>query len=112
MDEVRIYNRALNVLEIDSICSKTNPQLAIREVKNEDMPLPVLSNPIKNTLVLGLEEKSMGGLLTIWDLSGRKLIQIAQLNEKTIAVESLETGLYLVSYQLGDISMRVKVFKQ
>lgn len=112
MDEVRIYNRALNVPEIDSICSKSNPQLAIREVKNEDMLLPVLSNPINNQLILGLEDRNMGGLLTIWDLSGRKLIQVAQLHEKNVSVENLAAGIYLVTYQLEDTLMRVKVLKQ
>ncbi|GAA4456760.1 LamG-like jellyroll fold domain-containing protein [Rurimicrobium arvi] len=111
MDEIRIYNRALNTLEIDSVCSEANPQLSIRELKDAEV-LPLLSNPVRNELVLGLNNRDMGGVLTITDLSGRTLLQIARLDRQQVAVDHLAAGMYLVTYQTDDVLMRVKVIKQ
>jgi hypothetical protein len=112
MDEVRIYNRALNTLEIDSVCSKSNPeQTAIREVK-ESEALPILSNPVSSELILGLDNNSMGGTLNITDMSGRRLIQVRDLRNNTISVENLAAGIYLVTYQLENTLMHIKMQKQ
>lgn len=111
MDEVRIYNRALNTLEIDSVCSKSNPQLAIHEVQVTAI-LPILSNPVSNELLLGLDHSNMGGTLRIIDMSGRKIMQMENLRTNTIAVERLATGIYLVTYQLENTFMHVKMLKE
>lgn len=112
MDEVRIYNRALNTLEIDSVCSKSNPQSnSIYEVQRAEV-LPILSNPVNNALVLGLDNSNMGGTLRIIDMSGRKIMQVENLRTNTIAVERLAAGIYLVTYQFENTLMRVKMLKE
>jgi hypothetical protein len=112
MDEVRIYNRALNTLEIDSVCSKSNPQSnAIYEVQRAEV-LPILSNPVNNQLVLSLSADKMGGTLIIVDMSGRKLISIASLKQNIIALDAIPSGVYMLSYQIGNSYMRTRMIKQ
>lgn len=112
MDEVRIYNRALNIMEIDSVCSKTNPkQTSIKEHK-ENTLLPIISNPVVSELMLGLEQSQMGGTLTIIDMAGRKLMQIDNLRDNKIFVGHLASGIYLVNYQLEHSNRYIKLVKQ
>jgi hypothetical protein len=112
MDEVRIYNRALNLMEIDSICSQSNPQQTSIKEKNGMSQLPIITNPVLSNLELGLEHRDWGGKLSIVDMTGRTLINIERLNEPKIFVGHLASGFYMVNYQLGEKFMSVKFIKQ
>lgn len=111
IDEVRIYNRALNTLEIDSICSGANPKLSINEyISNQ--ALPILTNPVSEELKLALSPQQLGGRLTVMDLTGRILIDIPYLNQTNIPLNGLAPGTYIVNYILGTDFMKVKMIKE
>lgn len=111
MDEVRIYNRALNKPEVDAICAERNDNVAVREIAPVQA-LPLLSNQIGEVLTLSLPAAQLGGKLTIVDLSGKVLINIPVLRGNSVLLDGIAAGLYIVNYQLESVKMRAKILKQ
>ena len=113
MDEVRIYNRALNTLEIDSLCSQRDPQQtsAVDEAANPEV-LPLVMNPVDNELILSLPANRMGGRLDIMTISGQKMISIAALRQNVISLDGISPGIYIVSYSLNGIQVNARVLKR
>jgi hypothetical protein len=110
MDEVRVYNRALNIAEIDSVCSSTQPTGIVEVAPVEN--LPILSNPVGKELQLSLSAAQMGGQLSIIDMTGKVLISIPSLSKTNIALDGIAPGIYMVSYQLDELFMRSKMLKK
>jgi len=109
MDEVRIYDRALNTAEIDSLCSNILP-LGIAEPGIKQ--LPVFQNPIVHELELTLTQAELGGNLQVLDMTGRALLHIESLHTLSIPLGDIPAGLYFVTYCVGADYMRAKILKR
>jgi len=110
LDEVRIYNRALNEDEIAAYCKGGQQPSSLKKIKTEK--LPVLQNPVEDMLQLGLRDIELNGSLKVIDLSGRTMIDISQLQSGTVPVDHLTPGMYIVSYQVKDKFLRTKIVKK
>lgn len=130
MDEVRIYNRPLNVEEIDSICSQYPPasdnqqrnykveidplsnQYATTSIMEEygiNTKLAVSMNQETNELFIGLRQELLGGQLQIFDMTGRSVLTVDKLSQNTISLGNLSTGLYVVAYNINGVLMKAKI---
>jgi hypothetical protein len=130
MDEVRIYNRPLNVEEIDSICSQYPPasdnqqrnykveidplsnQYATTSIMAEygiNTKLAVSMNQETNELFIGLRQELLGGQLQIFDMTGRSVLTVDKLSQNTISLGNLSTGLYVVAYNINGVLMTAKI---
>jgi len=108
LDEVRIYNRALNEEEINAYCK--GGQVSIGQVKAGK--LPMLQNPVDDVLRLGIDDTDLHGSLRVTDLSGRTMIHIAQLPSAVVPVDGLAAGMYLVDYHVKGKYLRTKIVKR
>lgn len=109
LDEVRVYNRALAVEEIDSLCK-------IKSVSNsigEQIPtlLPILVNPVKDFLVLSLDEQDFGGSLRVYTLNGNTVMLNMTLHDNKIDLSGLAAGMYIVEYKSESMILRNRLVK-
>lgn len=114
MDEVRIYNRAININEIDSLCANSiqrEQRSSIYESKQIEL-LPIINNPVSEELILNLPSNKMGGQLTIIDMTGRILITEHSLQKNSITLETIPSGMYIITYQFNDVYFRTKILKK
>ena len=113
IDDIRLYNRALNMLEIDSVCSSKNPQqgTSIHQASLVQT-LQLANNPVGNELQLKLESKQMGGELTILDMMGKTVLKITTLHTNNIKLDAVASGLYTINYLLDNSYYHAKMLKQ
>lgn len=113
IDDVRLYNRALNMLEMDSVCSNVNPQkgTSIHQA-SLIQTLQLANNPVGNELQLNLAAKQMGGELSIIDMTGKTVLKISALQTNKIKLDGIASGMYIVNYLLDNSYLRAKMVKQ
>jgi hypothetical protein len=88
IDEVKIYNKALNQEEINSLCS---------EQVNCTSNVTISPNPVTNLLKVdfGDQMDSLYGY-TIYDISGQ-IVKVGEIPDYYIDVTSLSSGIYLIA---------------
>lgn len=114
IDDIRLYNRALNMLEIDSVCSTAKPEQQGSSIRQSAVVenLQLANNPVGNELQLYLTAKQMGGDLTIVDMTGKTVLKISALQTNKIAIEGIASGMYIVNYVLDNSYLRAKMVKK
>jgi len=76
-----------------------------------DKNIKVYPNPVKNTLMI--EDIKPGALITMHDLAGRPLLTTTAINTTTsINTSSLASGIYLLSVNTDNKSVRYKIVKE
>lgn len=98
-DEVYIFNKALNSLEISSLFNKNSPTT----LSNQQVELPSISVfpvPFTNEINISLS-KSISGQLKLYDFSGKELYQ-AKIHDSNININTLSNlpkGLYMLQIE-------------
>jgi hypothetical protein len=92
LDDIRIYNRVLNTLEIDSLFNEPNPAtLNISELANESMF--IFPNPAQNSISIITFEKSE---ISIINLLGETISSYSIENNSVIDISQLSIGMYFI----------------
>lgn len=104
IDDVRIYNRPLDSIEIMELFNEIAPTSSVHNTKNETTISPV---PCRDILQIEMPENilSQNYFYQIFDLNGRIKKQDLLLNQ-TIKVNELNPGIYIIqlrNYQNNSI---------
>lgn len=95
IDDVRIYNRALSLSEIDELYNEPNPATAGIQVEDEDQTFTIYPNPAQNSI--SLSDLTLGAEIGILDLSGKVIFNTkVYSNQLTINTDDFTNGLYLI----------------
>jgi len=110
MDEVRIYNRTLNIAEIDTLCSIN--ALDIKEVAdNNDVIL--YPNPTTDLITLHLPDVIKSVMITVYNQLGQVVLN-QQLDKQvsTIDTRSLPASTYIIRINTGQEIITKQFVKQ
>jgi len=88
MDEIRFYNRALNIEEIRALCQQN-----FTDTEDLFSKIKIFPNPVKNTLFIQTENVDIEEMILV-NLSGQKIFQGKFQNE--IDVNGLTSGIYFL----------------
>ncbi len=95
LDDIGIWNRALNEEEITSLYFGSS--VGINEVSQSNL-FSVFPNPVQNEINVNLDPKLVGSLFAIYDITG-KSVKTGKINSEntTIEINDLSGGIYTFS---------------
>ncbi|MEN8118576.1 MAG: LamG-like jellyroll fold domain-containing protein [Bacteroidota bacterium] len=105
LDDIRIYNRALDSTEINLLFNEANPLTSIKEYKLNSPNLNIYPNPFSSSVTIGYElEQPEQVRITFYNLFGKQIdvLDIKQekgFNKVVWAPDNLPEGIYFI--QLG-----------
>lgn len=112
LDEIRIYNRMLSQLEIDSLYQKDKLVSLNRIEETVNLPISIYPNPSKEQITLDFKKKYSKIEIEVTDILGqlhiRKQVQNEQLSSINLPSES---GIYLVKMTIDGKITTHKVIK-
>ncbi len=111
IDDIRIYNRILNQLEIDSLgCSSIN--VRVRENKLSDR-IKMYPNPSNGIVTIDIESiLNNNPILTIRNILGQKLQEFKILSRKTEVNFDEPNGIYFVTISTVKENYTTKIILQ
>jgi hypothetical protein len=104
IDDVRIYDRALNTQEIDALYNEANPTASLNEM-NEGA-VEIYPNPAQNTIALSVDTPTS---ITITDVLGNTLETRFVAQAETIDISDYKAGIYFVSSPNGTSTKFIKL---
>lgn len=106
IDDLRIYDRALNQTEINDLYNDNI--MGIHDVKNSGL-LKVYPNPANDKLIVSLIKNSNSNIV-ITDVLGKKVKQIKTTELKTeINISDLQSGIYFITLTQENMNSVQKV---
>lgn len=93
LDDIRIYNRAITAIEIDSLFNEIDPLTAINENHLANSILSIYPNPSHSKIQVNVSSPST---IVITNLYGQELLNQRILKEAILDVSSFENGFYFV----------------
>jgi hypothetical protein len=116
IDDIFIHNRELTLTEVNqlynlgSTCCQ-NPNLSTGLIYNNSLDKTYLyPNPTSNSFHLMLENQ-LGGVVKIYSSNGILIKTIEKYNGNAIDMKELNSGLYLVLYEINGIFNTTKLIK-
>ena len=109
LDDIGIWNRALNQQEITSLY--TSSSVGINEVSQSNL-FSVYPNPAQSVITVNTDAKLVGSLFAIYDNAG-KLVKTGNIKSENTTIElgNLSSGIYMFS--LGEnMKQTFKVIKE
>jgi len=96
MDDIRIYNRALNALEIDSLLHEQNPTLSINQTSESAFNISLYPNPSTTFLQIS-STTQLNTIYSIVGLSGHIVTHGKITGSSTMLnIETLDNGVYFL----------------
>lgn len=102
-DEVRLYNRVLSLNEIQQIY---NNSTYVNQFEKSN--LPIYPNPVQSTFTIDTDKPIEQ--IKIYNYSGAIIKSILNPN-KTINIENLDKGIYILEVQIGGVVSKQKLIK-
>jgi hypothetical protein len=94
IDDVRIYNRAINDQEVSAIFYEANPATSTSNISTTN--IVITSNSLNNSIIVsGVAENSN---ISIFEVNGR-LIQNGKLDHNQLNVSYIQKGIYLIKLE-------------
>lgn len=109
LDDFRIYGKALNQLEIDTLYNMANPTTAINDLTASNN-IDIYPNPTSNQLTVTDNQLSINKIEII-DVAGKAIKLITQYTN-TINVSELQNGIYFVKFYTDENTIIRKFSKQ
>ncbi len=112
LDEVRIWNRALNAEEIIAVCSQDAPgNTNVSTTSSPDADLQVAPNPTSGDIrVVFASDVSRPGTVSLVDMFGKRILEqpwslAAGRNELTLSARDLQVppGIYFLQLSAGHV---------
>lgn len=96
IDDIRIYNKSLNALEVDSLCNESNPTLGITESINSSS-VNIFPNPTDRLININIEYYPSAYSVRILNSNGQKMIEKELSHDNgAIDLQDLSSGIYFV----------------
>lgn len=103
MDDLRIYNKALDVCGVDSLLRLPNLTVTSNDTQQEDSKITVYPNPTSGTFTVSLNEQfSEGTRLLLTDVLGKAWKEMEVNKSTNVFQEELPEGLYFLTVWKGD----------
>ena len=90
-------------------CLVLNP--GVEEAPENDLQFILLPNPATDVVYIKTDKKFIHAHYIIYDISGRAILS-GDLKKKTVSIENLESGMYLLMITDDGISSTKKFIKQ
>lgn len=94
IDDIYVYNRAINQTDVNALYNAPNPATVGIDETNTSNNLQVYPNPTKNQLTINTNEQIQG--ITIIDVTG-KTVETLINPSNTINVAELNNGIYFLA---------------
>lgn len=96
IDDIRIYNKSLDSLEVDSLCNESNPILGIKESINSSL-IKIYPNPTDELINVKIDDYPSSYLVRILNSYGQKMME-KELNVDggLLDINDLSPGIYFV----------------
>jgi hypothetical protein len=98
IDDIGIWNRALNQEEITSLY--TGSALGVNEVSQSNL-FSVFPNPAQNVINVNLDAKLLGSVFTIYDNIG-KAVKTGKLNSLNTTIDLIDLSSGIYTFNLGE----------
>lgn len=99
VDDIRVYNRVLSNVEVDSLFNEPNPATMSLNESQSDINVSIYPNPAQNFIYLTSQE-NLNTNYSILDISGRVVANgNMQGNNSMLNIEHLTNGVYFL--QIG-----------
>lgn len=96
IDDIRIYNKSLNTLGVESLCNESNPTLGITESINSSSS-KIFPNPTDGLININIENYPSAYLVRILNSNGQKMIEKEfDIKSGLIDLKDLSSGIYFV----------------
>lgn len=114
LDDIRIYNRALNSMEIDSLYNEENPTTGLSEFATSPSYFKLYPTPVIKQITIELSTiMQKNTSLTLYNLNGQQIITQPITKPKTdIDVSQLPGGIYILKVWNDKEVMVQRVIKQ
>ena len=108
MDEVRIYNRAINESEVLALYNESNSTSGVEVTTNTSFK--IYPNPTSTDFNFNVDQAST---LMVYDVKGSLVFErnIAEIGTQNIDISDLSSGMYMVKLLQGDQVMNTKLIK-
>ena len=103
IDDIGIWNRALTYSEVLNLFNST---LSNNNFDN-NTKIDIYPNPVNEILNLDLSNNELIERLSIYDVTGKTVLEIKDISNHQINVSSLEKGVYII-----DIKTQIGSFKE
>jgi len=105
VDDIRYWDRALTLEEVDLLCE---PTLTIKENKKEELLKGIYPNPSNGDVTLLLNSgKELN--IELYDITGKVVLQLTNYRENELKINNLNQGLYFVKVQDEAIQTTQKI---
>lgn len=96
LDEIRIYNRALNELEINALCKQQFTQ-SVEETTDKKLDVNVYPNPVSSEFFVQCEDIE-NVTINAYDFTGKQIFFNARIENNMFSVASLSNGVYYFKF--------------
>lgn len=96
LDEIRIYNRALNELEINALCKQQFTQ-SLEETTSDELDVKVYPNPASSAFFVQCENIE-NITFSAYDFTGKQIFYNERIENDIINVEALSNGVYYFQF--------------
>ena len=102
LDEIRLYNYALDTSEIKLIMKNESPVITAKRFATSGNGLEVFPNPASQFLHIGISAQAQIIMTSLYDNTGRMVLNyqpkdiIAESNRFTLDISGLKMGLYFL----------------
>ena len=93
VDDIKVYNRVLNSLEVDSLFNAVNPTVGIYENNLNENSISIFPNPTNSVLNIAATELTT---VSIVNVLGQELMNAKIQGTSVLDVSTFETGIYFV----------------
>ena len=111
LDDVRLYRRALNIQEIDSLFKEQTPKEPVvpPTIPRDNFDVFLYPNPGSDLAIICLPQWSETALLEIFESSGKKVLELElEGTEHEIDLRYLNAGIYYFRFVRSDESVIIK----
>lgn len=96
IDDIRIYNKSLNAIEVDSLCNESNPRLGITEPINSSS-IEVFPNPTDELINIKINDYQSTYLVRILNSNGQKMLEKElSVGQGLLDIKDLSSGIYII----------------
>lgn len=107
IDDIRIYNRTLSAIEVDSLFNESIT--AGISSSQSDFYISVYPNPSTNLITIENKNKT---ILTITSVDGRVIDKTEIVGKYVLDISNYAAGIYFLSLQSGDLLETRKIVKK
>jgi hypothetical protein len=112
IDDIRIYGKAINESEILALYQNSPSCPNVTGIETSlNNKISVFPNPSNNTITFQFTNDN-SGLVTLYSLDGMQILKANILNNETLNIERLSSGIYLLNIKTDTKTETIKFIKE